>query len=202
MCKKIRSYLIISLLCVLSCGFIFSVKSEAASKDWYKQILESNTGVYRKKSNGVTKTAYRSEFHYYKFLDINKDGKKELLLSDAPDSWIDYTNKVVILVHHKKKVKVLDIIDGPAGGGCLYYNKKRLVIYDRAAGYSHYSICKLSKGKLKNKIDLKYYQVNHYGNNDFPVCFKNGKKCSEKTFDKYLNKYHIGRNDITYKKII
>lgn len=202
MCKIIRSCLIISLLCMLSCGFIFSVKSEAASKHWYKQILESSTGVYRKKSNGRTKIAYRSELQYYKLLDINKDGKKELLLSDAPDSWIDYTNKVVILAHHKKKVKVLDIIDGPAGGGRLYYRKKSLVIYDRSAGYSHYSICKLSKGKLKKKVDLKYYQVNHYGNNDYPVCFKNGKRCSEKTYYKYLSKYHVGRNDITYKRIV
>lgn len=202
MCKKIRSYLVISLFFVLSCGFIFSMKSEAASKDWYKQILESNTGVYRKKSNGVTKTAYRSEFHYYKLLDINKDGKKELLLSDAPDSWIDYTNKDVILTHHKKKVKVLDIIDGPAGGGELYYSKKRLIIFDRLAGYSHYSIYKLYKGKRKKTLDLKYYQANHYGYSPYPTCFKNGKKCSEKTYYKYLDKYNIGKNDVTYKKII
>ena len=52
-------------------------------KNWYKQVLNKQSGTYRVKTinqygkEAGYKTKKRSSYKYYKVVDINKDGTKE-----------------------------------------------------------------------------------------------------------------------------
>jgi hypothetical protein len=105
----------------------------------------------------------------------------------------------LIFTYYKKKVKLLAEFQTGAGGYLTYKNGV-LGMYSRVAGENWMTLHKLNNGKLKKKTAFEYYQPYHYNNEKNTVIFKDGKRCSKKTYQKYLNKYFSEKVKITYKK--
>ena len=138
------------LMCILLC---MPVKADAktTSKNWYKKVLSSKSATYK-----IGKKKYkRSSYKYYKLIDINKDGTKELILSRTKNNFLPYDSSALLLTYYNKKVKAVKSFSY-AGGCALGYNsgKKALVFYKRDSGSSSYTAYQLKKGALKGPSPL------------------------------------------------
>ena len=115
--------------------FVPQHNAQAASvtkSNWYKTVLNKKTGSYKIGS----KTYKRSKYKYYKVMDINKDGTKELFLStySGGTRYAQENDSVLLLTYYKNKVKPLKAYRWPAGGYLIYKNSKKTVTY-----YKRYS---------------------------------------------------------------
>lgn len=195
--KKLLSSFVLLLMCLMLMSTVAFAKT--TKKNWYKQVLNSKTGTYRVKlQNNTYRTVYRKDYTYYRLLDINDDGVKELFLAQRQDASVG-NGSILILTYRNKKIVPLYLFGTAAGGNYLAYKKNRLVVYVGYAGTWHYTILKLKKGKLKKTCSFDGFffpavsPVPHYS--------KNSKKCSATVYKRLEKKYVTGAKRITYKKI-
>lgn len=162
---KMGMLLLLALLMMLP---VTGTKVQAKSK-WYNKVKKE------KKKEG---------FKCYKLLDINKDGKKELILLSRKGLITGEVTKIQVWTRHKKTNKLVLNIQDEWGKELRYSkNKKSLVLFYRAAGENHLRIFKLKKGKLKTVKTWDWYCSYHYpphGMNKKAVYMINGKKVSRK----------------------
>ena len=164
-----------------------SVSAKTTEKNWYLKVLSSDKGTYRaphiagytKKNSLGNKTVYRKNFTNYALLDINKDGVKELLLSEEPNGFAT----VVVLTYYKKKVKPLYIFDSVRA---ISYKNKKLIYECGTSSENTCRVFELKKGKMRAILNAFHTTSSIY---DVPIYRLNGKKCSEKVFYKKYNRY-------------
>lgn len=177
--------------------FVPQNSAQAASmtkSNWYKTVLNSKSGSYRIGS----KTYKRSRYKYYKVLDINKDGTKELLLSKSSDSRLAGSESVLLLTYSGKKVKALKSFQSDGGGELLYRSStKSLTHYSRGSDFGQIEVYQLKNGILKKAVRLSNRRQDNYQ----WQAYKNGKKCSRGTLYSYWGKYYDRASLVTYRRI-
>lgn len=171
---------------------------------WYKKVLRSRTGTYKVRyqysSKVGTKTVKRSDFTYYKVLDLNKDGVNELLLATNRFD-LGWDNRVLLLTYHNHKVKPLICFEGAGYRGKQMLHKKSLILITSGSDFSYQLCVTVSGGKLKVIQQTERYRMKmktpYY--DEFRV---NKKKVSKATYDKALKKYPLSAlPDIKYQFI-
>ena len=201
--QKRKSVLCILLsLCMLLT--VFPVTANAASKsNWYKSVLnKKNQNYYVKRMHEGSSTykVNRKQFKYYKTVDINKDGTKELFLSTTSCNFIPYGHRVVLMTYYKGKLKPVAMAE-TAAGSAFSYKGKYLCYFYRLAGSSSYDVYRLSGGKLKKVVTIHYDNYTIKNGHQVLTYTKNNRKCSKATYQKYYKKYIVGSKKITYQKI-
>ena len=199
--RKIKRLLIVVLCMIMICSMSNPVQAMNKS-NWYKTVLSTRNQVYCVKywaNNNRTAWINRSRFRYYKTIDINNDGTKELLLSTTKSNFIAWGDQVMLLSYQNGKVVPLGLIE-TATGVKLSCKGSYLCYYHRTAGSNGYDIYKFSKGKLKRILSLGDDNYTIKNGKQIMTYRKNGKKCSEKTYKKYLKKYASGK-EISYQRI-
>ena len=182
------------------------VKVSASQKKWYKKVLNSKTGSYYVRYyDGITlknkKKVKRSDFIYYKLVDLNKDGIQELLLAtDRNTTWKD--NRVLLLTYYNGKVVPLICFEGAGARGQQFINNKVLIFVNSGSDYSSRLYITVSKGKLKTLQHVAKYRMK----DKIPYYTKymvNNKKVSEAEYQKADLKYSLKTvSQIEFKRII
>ena len=199
--KMKRKLLGIFCALLLIAVFVPQSNAQAASvpkSNWYKTVLNKKTGSYKIGS----KTYKRSKYKYYKVMDINKDGTKELFLStySGGTRYAQENDSVLLLTYYKNKVKPLKAYRWPAGGYLIYKNSKKTVTYyKRYSDSEYFDFYQLKTGTLKKVMGLghTYYTNDNYANK----YYMNGKRTTKKTVMKYYNLYRTGGSAIKYSRI-
>lgn len=108
-----------------------SIQAKKMNKNnWYKKVLKKKKGSYKVRCwNYQYSYAYKtirtnvSSYSYYKTVDINKDGTKELLLSTS-STGRGMDSRVLVLTFRKGKVKPLMAFEELRNG--LFLRGKKL----------------------------------------------------------------------------
>lgn len=168
--------------------------ASVTKSNWYKTVLNSKTAKYKV----GTKTYKRSSFKYYKLVDINQDGTKELLLSTTAKSYVAYNQKVLLLTYYKGKVKPLKVFTSD-GGEELLYRKGKLALtqYTRLSDTAQIEVYKLKDGKLTKTVTV----TNAKQEDNSWQGYKNGRQCSDGTVAYYWDKYYDQSTLLKYSKI-
>lgn len=190
---------LLGVFCVLLMLAIFVPQhnAQAASvtkSNWYKTVLNTKSGSYKIGS----KTYKRSKYKYYALVDINRDGTKELLLSQSSNSRLAGTESVLLLTYSNKKVKALKCLQSDGGGELLYRSStKSLTHYTRGSDFGRIEVYQLKSGALKKAVRISNMRQDNYQ----WQAYKNGKKCSRSTLYAYWGKYYDKATLIRYKRI-
>jgi hypothetical protein len=190
---------ILGILCILMLVVVFvpQTNAHAASvtkSNWYKTVLNSQSGSYKIGS----KTYKRSKYKYYKLIDINKDGTKELLLSQSSSPRITCDHSVLLLTYYNKKIRAIKAFHSAGGGELLYRGTtKTITHYTRGSDLGQIEVYQLKSGALK-----KIVKISNLRQEDYTwQAYKNGKKCSRNTLYDYWEKYDDKATSLKYKKI-
>lgn len=180
------------------------IVNDVTGSNWYQQVLKSVNGIYKVKNiSGKIVTVYRKNYPYYKLIDINKDGIKELILSTTENYYYSSKDSLLILTYNNNKILPLININS-AGGGYLTYKGKYICHYHRIADYDWYDIYELKSGNLKlignlSKFDGFFSTGGKLTRKE--IFYKNDVKCSESIYNAYLKKYYAGGKKISYSNI-
>ena len=162
-------------------------------KTWYKYYMKYGEYEYE---------SIHDMFPYYRAVDINGDGVKELILTGSKNTADHYSNFIKILTLYKNKIRIMKSIDQKKIN-ILYFRKKssKLVYYYRSSHKYHFKVYKMKKGKLVRTKAGDYYKPYHFKGhrNKRSVYTLNGKITSKKRFMKYFNKYVRQEERIHYK---
>lgn len=181
-----------------------NVSAATNGSNWYKKVLASENASYnvRCQYNHTvqTKRVYRRDYPYYKVVDLNKDGVKELILhTDLSDPYDE--NSILLLTYYNKKVKPLLCIGGSYKRGHFYITGKNLAVQTGGSDFYYYAYFTVSNGKLKKVRDMNYQVIKtkipyrHY-------FYVNEKRTSETTWKNAVRKYFPSTlKDITFSKI-
>lgn len=170
-------------------------------KNWYKQVLNKQSGTYRVKTinqygkEAGYKTKKRSSYKYYKVVDINKDGTNELLLSTSKNGTF-YGNSVLVLTYYKKKVKPLYCFEEMRKNAEIKGTKLNICHY--GSDFANSRSYTLKNGQLKVSSRLDYYRNSQTGY--AYRYYKNGKKISYNAYKKAVKSFWTGKK-ITFTKI-
>lgn len=195
MFKKIIATILATTLVLSLCVSVSAADSSAkvTKKNWYMKVI---CGDYRACAN-INKKYDLAQYKFYKLVDINKDGTKELLLSTTSESLMAPGQKTLVLNFYKKKIKATSFKSGKTGQQFMYKKKKKVFLrITYVKNNSYMTIYNLKKGKLKKVCNLKYVLKNKKF-----IYYYNGKKTSEKKMTKILNKYYKGAKKISFKAI-
>ena len=176
------------------------VSAKTTNKNWYKKVLSSKKGTYKVKTYGEYnmtsqpeyKTKYRKNYKYYKVIDINKDGTKELILSNTKKG-LFYKGSILVLTYYKGKVRPQYCFDEARG---IRIKNKKFSMCHYGSDFTAIRSYTISKGNLKKAVFLKYF--NDRATQKY---YKNNKRISQSTYRKEVNKYWNGGTDITFTKI-
>lgn len=191
---------------LLSLILLISMSSTAFAKtytrkNWYKQVLNSQNGAYCVKTinpygkEAGYKTKKCSSYKYYKVMDMNKDGTKELLLSTSKNGTF-YGNSVLVLTYYKKKVKPLYCFEEMRKN--MEIKAKKLNVCHYGSDFANSRSYTLKNGQLKVSSHLDYYRNSKTGYT--PCYYKNGKKISYDAYKKAIKSFWIGKK-LTFAKI-
>jgi len=183
-----------------------AVKVCDPQKDWYKKVLNSKSGTYYVKyydgyqgTQMDKKKVKRSDFTYYKLIDLNNDGVKELLL--ATDRSVLWDNRVLLLTYYNGKVLPLICFEGAGARGRQLINKKTLILANSGSDFSSQIYLSVVKGKLK--ILQQTYRQNMKKGYPPQYLYKvNNKKVSESIYQKAIDKYGLSiAKQIEFKRV-
>lgn len=169
--------------------------TKTTSKNWYKKVLSSKKGIYKVKtydaynasSKAKYKTKYRKNYKYYKAIDINKDGTKELILSNTEKG-----------TYYKGKVKPQYCFDESRG---IRTKNHKLNSYSAGSDYAVIRSYKIRKGNLANAVFLKFFNDRSGNHGAVQKYYKNNKRISKEIYEKEIKKHWNGGTDITFSKI-
>lgn len=180
-----------------------TVKVYDSQKNWYKKVLNSRSESYyvRYQSDTVItkKKVKRSDFTYYKLIDLNKDGIQELLLATDRNNLMD--NRVLLLTYYNGKVYPLICFEGWGARGHQLLNKNILIFTNGGSDYSYQIYLSVVKGKLK--VLQQTYRQNMKKGYPLQYLYKvNNKKVSESIYQKAIDKYGLSiAKQIEFKRI-
>lgn len=145
------------------------------------------------------KKVKRSDFTYYKLIDLNNDGVKELLL--ATDRSVLWDNRVLLLTYYNGKVLPLICFEGAGARGRQLINKKTLILANSGSDFSSQIYLSVVKGKLK--ILQQTYRQNMKKGYPPQYLYKvNNKKVSESIYQKAIDKYGLSiAKQIEFKRV-
>lgn len=198
---KVKKLLMV-IWCLISINSMTAPVQAMNKLNWYKTVLNTKDQLYHVKywmTSNRTTWVNRNKFHYYKAIDIDKDGTKELLLSTTNSSSIVYGDQVLLLAYQNGKIVPVSLIN-TATVVKLSCKGQYLCYYNRMAGFNGYDIYMYSEGKLKKILSLNYDNYTIKNGKQTITYRKNEKKCSKKIYEKYLRKYALGK-EIFYQSI-
>lgn len=145
--------------------------------DWYQKVLQASNKSYRVKRpiDGKTYTVSLNDFDYYRVIDINKDGIKELMLYRHP--------KIAFFTYYKGKVTPVLFDDWARG---VYLKGNYLTLQHGTSSENTCYVYTLKNGKLKKTGEYFHTTSSAYPK---PIYKINGKKCSKNTFFRAYDRY-------------
>lgn len=160
---------------------------------WYKKILVKTTSAsynvrcqYDQKYK--TKRVYQEDFPYYKVVDINKDGIKDLILhSNYRNPYDD--NTILLLTYYENKVKPLLCIGGAGARGGFYLSGRNLVVKTGGSDFHYVGYFTISAGKLKVVRQMEHY-VDKTSVPYKDLYYVNGKKTTYTKYYPFYQKYN------------
>ena len=192
--KTLRLFVLLIALISLS-GV--PVQAKTTAKNWYKKELKKTSGKYKYKK----KTYKRRNFSHYAVVDINKDGTKELVLSNVGGSHLFDGNKAIVLTYYKKKVKPLLVVKSNRNIS-LSVNKKTKTLAVIRPGSSEVitQVYKLKSGALKTVKKLEWNRHPYTKEEAYQV---DGKYTSYNKYNGFVKKYDLSNtgNDLIFKAI-
>lgn len=171
-------------------------EAKTTSSNWYKKVLDSTSATFVIGK----KRYYRSNYYYYKTLDINKDGCKELILSTTSDNYLTYEDSALLLAWNRGKVRAVKEFSNDGGGSIGYSSKKKqLCFFKRTSTDSSYTSYNLKGGKLKKADKTSYVRKSFNKSPYYKYIYKvNGKKVSQKRWNSYSKKIYGKGLDYNY----
>ncbi len=152
--------------------------------EWYKTVINSNKGSF-KLSEYLTYP--RNSFKYYKLIDINGDGIKEMFISQRKGESPWAGNYMLLLTYYNGKVVPI----GPYYRGEIHVIGHYLCTSFYVPGFSGDSMAvnKLDKGKLKMVNSVSSVGTNINGTVHMKYYDKDDKSISKKQYDDFRKKY-------------
>ena len=192
--KFTKIFFISVLVCLLCSKEILSpVLVNAANKKKVHMAYEKVISLLKSK---VDKLEYVRGDLYFAYYDINNDGTDELFVqfAEADDNSQILQGGTDVIVYTYKDGKAKKLLESLTGGGTwggYYFSKdsKYISMYSRG-GWSEgeFLFVKLSSGKLV-KAGVASYSAKNFDVPSAGFIYKvNGKKVSEKEYNRYLNK--------------
>lgn len=193
--SKFRKMIFISVLVCLLCSkeILSPVLVNAAIK---KKVHMTYEKLICSLKSRVNKLEYVRGDMYFAYYDINKDGTDELFVqyveADDDSQILQGGTDVIIYTYTNGKTKkLLESLTGGGTWGGYYFSKnsKYISMYSRG-GWSEgeFVFKKLSGGKLVKAGEAGYSAKNHDAPSAGFIYKVNGKKVSEKVYNKYLEK--------------
>ena len=184
-----------------------SIQAKKMNKNnWYKKVLKKKKGSYKVRCwNYQYSYAYKtirtnvSSYSYYKTVDINKDGTKELLLSTS-STGRGMDSRVLVLTFRKGKVKPLMAFEELRNG--LFLRGKKL--YAQVGGSTESIITgyKIKKGKAKQFVKLERLRRWPGGSLDEVTTYwKNGGQITETQYNAECMKSIAYRTALSFTRI-
>lgn len=177
-----------------------NVSAATNGSNWYNSVLNSQNASYKVSTIDFNqkvkvKTKYRKNYSYYKLLDINQDGVKELLLSNNPNG-NSFSGSVLILTYYKGKVKPLYCFDGIREN--MRIKGKTLDVYHGYNDEGNLRCYNVSNGALKKTVTIGWRRDRNQNKHYY---YKNGKGCSNSTYTALCRKYWENGKKISFNRI-
>ena len=110
--------------------------TDTGKEGWYKEVLADKK--------------IKTQYLYYRVLDINLDGEDELFLSTTDKYFIGDDNKACLMAYVNGQLKVIQEIGGAGGEYWIFKQSDATLSYfSRLSGESHLVLYKYADGELK-----------------------------------------------------
>ncbi len=163
---------------------------EIPDEEWIKDILDD--------------ASIKSNYPYWRLIDINQDGVSEMILSTTEESFISDMDKACLIANVDGEGMILLEI-GESAGDTFYYSpdEKALTWYYRSSGEKHIEAYQLKNGELEEIGTADIYDQHHYpqGDNAETVYLLDGKEASEEECTEFWNKYAPEDGAVTYEAL-
>lgn len=188
MMKRVKCFRVLLfgiMFFVLSMGLSFQSDVHAAGTNYktiYKNFLKKNsTTVTVKYKHGNIKGSYKETIHinFFNLIDIDKNGVKELVVEGD----LYATNYYVFGIRKGKVVFLGEIRKGGGDKFCYNPSAKGLVAMYGGSGAAGNGLWRIRKGKLTESVELYAFF------NRVTTFELNYKKCSQRVYRSYFNKY-------------
>ncbi len=173
---------------------------KVTAKVLYSELLEKKEYTYNI-NYGTYETQYKMKMNYFICLDINNDGVKELIVSNANKATAEdwgyvYKEDALVFTVKNDKLKYLGHIYSCIDQKGLMYNKKyKGIISEMDAGSggraASYDIYNIKNNALKELYHCDWSYDALEGSGYYAV---GGKKTTEKKYQAYFKKY-FNQND-------
>ncbi len=163
---------------------------EIPDEKWVKEILND--------------ASIKSNYPYWRLIDIDQDGGSEMILSTTEESFITEMDKACLIANVDGEGMILLEI-GESAGDTFYYSpdEKALTWYYRSSGEKHIEAYQLKNGELEEIGTADIYDQHHYpeGDNAETVYLLDGKEVSEEECTEFWNKYAPEDGAVTYEAL-
>lgn len=193
--KKIKKCFIIILLSIFTLTAV-----ETSSLNWgtYTVQAKASTSTKRKAQKAYRKFLTQKKYRYFTLWDIDKDGLKELLVTDGKWRVGNSPTTAYVYTYTRGKMRYAGEIGSPMSG--ISYNRvtKRLHASWGGCGNVEYWYYTLTKNKKVKQVICGAY-VNGVKNGNVQYkCLYNGKRISYKRWDQITRKWIKQTGDLKY----
>lgn len=193
--RKIKKYFIIILLSIFT---LTTVETSSLNFSAYIVQAKVSSSTKRKAQEAYRKFLTQRRYRYFTLWDIDKDGLKELLVTDGRERVGNSPIKAYAYTYTRGKLRYAGEIGSPMSG--ISYNciTKRLHASWGGCGNVEYWYYTLTKNKKVKQVICGAY-VNGVKNGNVQYkCLYNGKKISLKKWKQITNKWIKQTSDLKY----
>ena len=180
--KKIKYYLAIITLCIAT---LMITETLPLNLGTYTVQAKASTSTKRKAQKAYRKSLTQRKYRYFTLWDIDKDGLKELLVTDGKERVGNSPTRAYVYTYTRGKMRYAGEIGSPMSG--ISYNRvtKRLHASWGGCGNVEYWYYTLTKNKKVKQVMCGAY-VNGVKNGNIQYkCLYNGKRISYKMESKW-----------------
>lgn len=193
--KKIKYYLAIITLCIAT---LMITETLPLNLGTYTVQAKASTSTKRKAQKAYRKFLTQRKYRYFTLWDIDKDGLKELLVTDGKERVGNSPTRAYVYTYTRGKMRYAGEIGSPMSG--ISYNRvtKRLHASWGGCGNVEYWYYTLTKNKKVKQVMCGAY-VNGVKNENIQYkCLYNGKRISYKRWDQITRKWIKQTSDLKY----
>lgn len=193
--KKIKYYLAIITLCIAT---LMITETLPLNLGTYTVQAKASTSTKRKAQKAYRKFLTQRKYRYFTLWDIDKDGLKELLVTDGKERVGNSPTRAYVYTYTRGKMRYAGEIGSPMSG--ISYNRvtKRLHASWGGCGNVEYWYYTLTKNKKVKQVMCGAY-VNGVKNGNIQYkCLYNGKRISYKRWDQITRKWIKQTSDLKY----
>lgn len=193
--KKIRRWVAVIMVCLLTL-----TGAEAAGMDVGVKTVQAKTlsSTKKKVQKAYRKFLTKNKYKYYRLWDIDKDGLKELLVTDGKDRVYNAPSGADVYTYTRGKVKYAGYVGHSMSG--VSYNRvsKRLHASRGGGGSIEYWYYTLTPNKKIKTVMCGAYVDGVKNGNIHYKCLYKGKRISYKKWDQTTRKWISQTRTLNY----